>query len=65
MNYEQLEKHFGSQVEIQRALGVKHRQTVNKWKRAGVPLDWQVKAEIASDGELKADLPKAFRKLAA
>lgn len=63
MTYDDLLKHFGSEVEIQRALELEHRQTVNKWKgMKRIPTDHQIKAEVVTGGKLKADLPPEIRK---
>lgn len=63
MRYADLERKWGTQQGIADALGLDHRQTVNKWAKTGiVPLAHQITAEIASGGELSADIPDALRK---
>lgn len=63
MRYADLERKWGSQQGIADALGLDHRQTVNKWAKSGiVPLAHQITAEIASNGELSADIPDALRR---
>lgn len=61
MTYDDLIEHYGNESDAARALGVP-RQTVHRWKKAGtVPLEQQVKYEVASEGKLKADLPDSVR----
>lgn len=62
MTYDDLIAFWKTEAEVQRALEVPHRQTVNKWKAMPrIPTDWQVKAEVASGGQLLADLPPEIR----
>lgn len=61
MTYDDLIAHYTSEAEAGRALGLE-RQTVHRWKKSGlVPLDQQVKYEIASAGALRADIPDELR----
>lgn len=62
MRYADLFKKFGSHAGIAKALGIKHRQTTHKWKAAGIPLEYQLRAEAVTRGELKADISRDVRK---
>ena len=65
MTYADLIRHFHTEAAIQRALQLKHRQTVNKWKTIKkIPLEHQIAAEMATCGALKADIPPALRRSA-
>lgn len=61
MTYDDLILHYGNEPKAGDAIGVP-RQTVHRWKKTGVvPLDQQVKYEVASEGKLMADLPDSVR----
>jgi len=53
MDYAQLIKHFGSQAQAARALGLKP-PSVSEWKKTGIPLPRQAQYEILTRGKLKA-----------
>lgn len=55
MNYEHLVKHFGGPTKAAEALGLEDRRAVGTWKGRRIPSKWQIKAEVISNGELKAD----------
>lgn len=59
MKYRDLVKHFGSEADAARAIK-RNRQTVNRWKKR-IPLDEQIKIEVLTGGELRADLPPSVR----
>ena len=57
-------KIFDSKSDIARAAGV-NRQVVHGWfLRDTVPLEQQIKLEVATRGALLADISAEFRKLA-
>jgi len=62
MTIDQLIRHFGSQSEAARALKVS-RQSVNLWKRHGIPVSRQLQIESITDGAIKASA--AARQIAA
>lgn len=54
MKFEQLIKHFGSQVQAANALGVQ-QPTISNWKKRGsIPHLQQLRIEHVSKGKLKA-----------
>lgn len=53
MEYEDLIRHFGSQAEAARALGLKP-PSVSEWKKKGVPHPRQAQYELLTKGKLKA-----------
>lgn len=63
MDYAHVISHFGSCTAAAQAIG-RDVRIVNKWKHR-IPLEAQVLFEAYTDGALKADLPKYFRKQAA
>lgn len=61
VTYDDLISHYKTESDAARAIDVP-RQTVHRWKKAGVvPLEQQVKYEVASNGNLRADLPDSIR----
>lgn len=60
VTYKQVERFFGNKTAIRRALSVS-RQTVYNWEAKGIKLERQVMIEAATNGKLKADLPKIVR----
>lgn len=54
MTFQQLIKHFKSQSNAARKLGVS-RQAVNGWKENGIPDGQQAWIQILTSGKLKAD----------
>ena len=60
MTYNDLLKYFGSSRKAADALNLT-RQGVHRWKTRRIPLDKQVAFEVASNGALKADIPKSVR----
>ena len=54
MTFEQVVKHFGSQVKAARALGFS-RQAVNQWKEDGIKPRTQEFIQFKTRGKLKAD----------
>jgi hypothetical protein len=63
MSPAQLLKHFGTKVAIAAAAGVQ-RQHVQGWfDRKSVPIEQQIKLEVASGGILKADVSDEFREI--
>lgn len=57
MNYQQVIRHFGTQVKTAAALGIT-QSTVSAW-RGTVPARYQYQIEVITDGKLRAD--KALR----
>lgn len=65
MTCAQLLRFYKTKVEIARAIGI-DRQVVQGWfDRGSVPLDQQTKFEVATNGELKADVSDEFREVVA
>lgn len=68
MNCEQVLRHFkGRKVDIAAAITTDRepvtRQTVNGWfARNTIPLDQQIKLEVATGGKLRADLSTEQRR---
>jgi DNA-binding transcriptional regulator YdaS (Cro superfamily) len=60
MTFSEMLKHYGSAANAARAIGL-HRQAVSRWKKGAIPLDQQVKFELATDGALRANLPPQIR----
>lgn len=55
MRYKELVGHWGGPSKIGELLGL-DRQTVHAWGyRPRIPSKWQLKAEVLSNGALKAD----------
>ena len=60
MKIEQVIKHFGTQVALAQALGVR-QPTISNWRTRGrIPLVQQLRIEVLSGGKLKAQplMPK-------
>lgn len=53
MTYDELIKHFGSQAEAARALGLKP-PSVYEWQHNTIPFDRQCQIQIATGGRLIA-----------
>lgn len=63
MRFEQLVRHFGTQVAIAEAAGVR-QPTVSMWKARGqIPPLQQLKFEQLTDGKLKASKSILQRKV--
>lgn len=64
MKFDQLIKHFGTQLAAANAIGVS-QPTLSNWKTRGkIPALQQIRIEHATKGKLKADpkiLPKVSR----
>jgi hypothetical protein len=58
MNYQDLEKHFGSAEKVREALGIRSRQTLCNWRKNGVPEAVQYRVQVLTDGDLKASARK-------
>ena len=58
MTYADLIKHFGSQGEIARAVGLS-QPSVWEWQHAGVPEVRQYQFEVLTKGKLKAERKQA------
>jgi len=61
MEYQDIVRRFGSGAGAITALGIPHRQYLQNWKKRGIPLEWQIKIELATNRELLADVPPEFR----
>ena len=56
---------YKRKIEIARAAGV-DKQVVQGWFKSGaVPLNHQIKFEVATNGHLKSDVGKDFREVVA
>lgn len=64
MTVDDLKLFYGTQERAAEAITVS-KQAVSLWARKGIPLDYQVQWEVASQGRLKADLPAIVRESAA
>lgn len=64
MTVDDLKVHYGTQDKAAEAISVS-KQAVSLWARKGIPLEYQVKWEVASAGEVRADLPQSVRENAA
>lgn len=64
MTVDDLKAFYGTQEKAADAIEVS-KQAVSLWARKGIPLDYQVKWEVVSEGALKADLPAIVRESAA
>lgn len=60
MTFDQLLKHYGSQAEIARTLGIE-QPSVWGWQKTGVPETRQLEFHRLTNGALKAD-PAIIRK---
>jgi len=54
MTYSQLVKHYGSEAEAVRALGIP-QSTINFWRKNDIPPWRQSHIEHATNGKLRAD----------
>lgn len=61
MDFNQIVSHWGGVDAARKALGLKSRQTLYNWRDKGIPLDAQINVEVASQGKLRAALPKSVR----
>lgn len=55
MNYSDLMRAYHTSAGAARALGIKNRQTVHRWKTAGIPEEWQLRIQNFTGGALKAE----------
>lgn len=55
MTYQQVIKHFGSQAEAARKLGIRP-PSVSDWQHGGIPLVRQYQIQVLTGGALKADM---------
>lgn len=55
MTYSDLIDTYGSQAKAAKALGL-NRQTVHRWKTAGIPFEAQFRIQMKTKGKLKASL---------
>lgn len=55
MTKQQAVKHYGSNAQVAKALGIS-RQAVDQWEV--IPLGQQFRIELDTEGKLKADRPK-------
>ena len=61
MTYDELISHYQSEAAAARAVGY-DRQRVHGWKnRDRIPTDDQIAFEVATGGELRADIPDEVR----
>lgn len=56
MDYKDLAEFYGNGNRAANALGL-HRQTVNKWKKNGIPFEQQFRIQMKTKGRLKAAMP--------
>ena len=65
MTYDDLIAHYGTRAQAAAALGL-DRQVLHGWQsRGSIPLEQQLKYELATGGALKADLSPELRKVLA
>lgn len=64
MTYDDLVETYGSMSKAARALGIA-KQTVHKWKTAGIPFERQFVIQMKTKGRLKARLPEMSSRKAA
>lgn len=65
MTPKQLLDHFGTKVAIAEALGADKQRVQGWFDRKKVPMDQQIKLEVATGGVLKADVGDEFREIVA
>ena len=58
MTYDDLIILYGSAANAARMLGIPGRQTVHRWKEAGIPFEQQFRIQQKTKGKLKAVLPE-------
>jgi|DEB0MinimDraft_10_1074344.scaffolds.fasta_scaffold134013_1 hypothetical protein len=58
MTYKQLIRHYGTQVNAAKAIGVT-KGAVCQWQHTGVPILRQYQVELLTNGKLKADKARA------
>ena len=56
MSYDDLVKFYGNGAAAAREIGL-NRQTVHKWKNAGIPFVQQFRIQMKTKGKLKAAMP--------
>ena len=61
MSYDELLENYGGLSKAARALGIS-KQTVHRWKAAGIPFEAQFNIQIKTKGRLKAGAPSMFQK---
>lgn len=60
MRLDDVIRHYGSQRQAALAIELTP-QAVNNWRDRPIPIEWQVRWEVATDGALRADLPATMR----
>ena len=60
MNVQDLESRYGSMSQAAKALATS-RQNVHRWKVSGIPVEWQLKIELLTNGALRADIDEKIR----
>jgi hypothetical protein len=60
MRYDDVINFYGSQAAAARALSVA-QPSVWGWKDSGIPIERQIQIELATGGQLKADIPPEIR----
>lgn len=64
MSPQQVIEFYGTQVNVASALGIA-QSSVSGWVQAGaVPMERQYQVELATNGQLRADLPADRRRAA-
>ncbi len=61
MNVDHLIAHYKTQAAAAAAIEVTP-QAVSKWKGREIPIEFQIRWEMASSGVLRADIPEEIRR---
>ena len=62
MNHDDLISYYGSGAKAADAIVPPvTRQAVHSWKKVPIPIDQQIKYELATKGALRASLPREIR----
>ena len=62
MNHADLITYYGSGAKAAEAIDPPvTRQAVHSWRNAPIPIDQQIKYELATKGALRASLPREIR----
>lgn len=64
MTYQDLVEEFGNGARAAHELGLV-RQTVHRWKTAGIPFEQQFRIQLKTKGRLKASMPEMKSRSAA
>jgi len=59
--FKTLKKHYGTESAACKAIGLTPQAMTNFKRNGRVPIEWQIRWEIDSNGVVRADLPAAIR----